>query len=70
VFLAGGVLALLYITARLVTGHGGSLRGSQRRIPYGIAIAVGALFIFVTQLNQRPSDPILDRLRAAQAAQK
>jgi prepilin peptidase CpaA len=69
VFIAGGLLALVYVTARMVQ-RGGSLRGGNRRIPYGIAITVGAVFIFVTQLNQRPSNPFIERLRTQEAAQR
>ena len=68
VFLIGGLVALVYIVGRRIVGVGGSMR--ERRIAYGIAIASGALFIFVTQLNQRPSNPFIDRLRAEEAAHR
>lgn len=47
VFLAGGALALVVIAARLVRGRG--LRRTGGGIPYGIAIAAGALFVIWTQ---------------------
>lgn len=43
VFLAGGVLALCYFVSRPFRGVKGTKKGG--RIPYGIAIAVGALAI-------------------------
>ncbi len=43
VFIAGGVLALFYFVSRPFRGVKGTKKGG--RIPYGIAIAVGALAI-------------------------
>jgi prepilin peptidase CpaA len=68
VFIAGGIVALTYIFVRRFFGIGGSVRLGKGRIAYGIAIAVGALFIFATQLHEEPSNPFLDRLRAEKAA--
>lgn len=63
VFIAGGVLALLLIAGRLILeGPGGRYRG-KRRVPYGIAIAAGAIISFtaagVEQSHQpRPLPPV------------
>ena len=53
-FIAGGVLALLYIAARIARSTMGKASPKDRRIPYGIAIAVGALFLFATQRSEKP----------------
>lgn len=42
VFLAGGVVAICFLLSRVVRGRGFS-ESRRARIPYGIAIAVGAL---------------------------
>jgi prepilin peptidase CpaA len=47
VFLSGGVLALLFIGARIVRGRGG--RKHRGQIPYGLAIAAGAVIAFAAQ---------------------
>jgi prepilin peptidase CpaA len=52
VFLAGGILALLYLLSRAVV-RAKSMK--SRQIPYGIAIAAGALFAFVVQRGDLPS---------------
>ena len=69
VFIAGGFVALVYILGRRVLGIGGSVKLGKGRIAYGIAIAIGAMFIFAIQLHQS-SNPFLDRLRAEQAARR
>jgi len=51
VFLAGGVLALVYLASRAVIGANSV---KSRRIPYGIAIAVGAVLAFGLQLGDLP----------------
>lgn len=57
VFVAGGVLALLFILARVVRGGrvGRANRGAS--IPYGLAIVAGALFVSSAQLGVGTSKP-------------
>jgi prepilin peptidase CpaA len=59
VFLAGGLVALAYLAARLFRG-GGEGRKGKNRIPYGIAIALGALALIL--LDPRYSRPSLQTL--------
>ncbi|HEU4695934.1 MAG TPA: prepilin peptidase [Sphingomicrobium sp.] len=49
VFIAGGVVALMFILVRFARRD----RRKERRIPYGLAIAIGAVAIFGMQLHQR-----------------
>jgi prepilin peptidase CpaA len=63
VFLAGGLVALVYIFVRRVRGVKRTPTGN--RVPYGVAIAAGALFVLGTQYsgggserNFRPLPPI------------
>jgi prepilin peptidase CpaA len=49
VFIAGGVVALLFIAVRLARRD----RRKNGRIPYGLAIAVGAVATFGMQLHER-----------------
>lgn len=60
VFIAGGVLALLLIAGRLILkGPVGRSRGKQR-VPYGIAIAAGAVISFTaTRVEQSHQPPPL-----------
>jgi prepilin peptidase CpaA len=53
VFLAGGVLAIGFITSRPLRRHAVPEAGSKPRpgVPYGVAIAAGALFVFAAQLG-------------------
>jgi prepilin peptidase CpaA len=51
VFLCGGLLALGYVAVRLARGKGLKRRAQQGGIPYGVAIAAGALMIFARQLQ-------------------
>ena len=51
VFVAGGVVAVLFIIVRKLRGR---KRSEANRIPYGVAIAAGALFVFGTQYANRP----------------
>ena len=57
VFLAGGLIAMLYIIARPLRrragGPGEKLIGSQ--IPYGLAIASGAAIMFAAHMNDSGS---------------
>jgi prepilin peptidase CpaA len=55
VFLAGGVLALGSVTLRAVPGVRFRTSAKDRRIPYAIAIAVGALIAFGLQLEHSPA---------------
>jgi prepilin peptidase CpaA len=63
IFLAGGVLGLVYLTARLFTQR------RDRRIPYGLAIVGGALFVFGMQLSPRSANSYIERLKAKEAAE-
>ena len=49
VFLAGGVIAVLFILYRLIKGRRAGARGAM--IPYGLAIVAGALFVIGAQLG-------------------
>ena len=49
VFIAGGLVAAAYLTTRLVTTGVAGIRNKDRRIPYGIAIAAGAVLVFASQ---------------------
>ena len=62
VFLAGGLLGMIYIGARIVGSSGRKRSKREKNVPYGLAIVAGAALVFVMQLNQRPADP-LDRFR-------
>jgi prepilin peptidase CpaA len=68
VFLAGGLVAIAYIAARRLSRRGQQSRARDRRVPYGVAIVIGALFIFGTQLSEPAANPLIDHLRATQAA--
>jgi prepilin peptidase CpaA len=46
VFVAGGVLALLFVAGRMILKIGRARKRHERRIPYGLAIAAGALISF------------------------
>jgi prepilin peptidase CpaA len=46
VFIGGGILAVLFIAARAIPGTRGGKKRHERRIPYGLAIAAGALISF------------------------
>jgi prepilin peptidase CpaA len=48
VFLAGGVVALAFILVRLARGSRPKRKGGNR-IPYGVAIATGALYVLGVQ---------------------
>lgn len=68
VFAAGGVVALIYLLARRIADND---RGSRHTaVPYGLAIVLGAAFIFATQLRHASSDPFLARFPALQATQR
>jgi prepilin peptidase CpaA len=67
VFIAGGVIAAISIAGRRagLWRRGSTSRDS--RIPYGLAIAAGAFFVFGIQLSERPTNPIVQRLQELQA---
>ncbi|HEV2596067.1 MAG TPA: prepilin peptidase [Sphingomicrobium sp.] len=67
VFIAGGLLAIVSILGRRAGIWRRHSNPRTARIPYGIAIAAGAIFIFGVQLTQRPTDPFMDRMHALQA---
>jgi len=63
VFIAGGLVAVAYLSTRLVTSGVAGVRQKDRRIPYGIAIAAGAVLVFAFQRpeiagSHRPLRPI------------
>lgn len=65
VFLAGGLLGMIYIGARIFASGGRKRNRREKSVPYGLAIVAGAVLVFAMQLNQRPADP-LDRFRVVQ----
>ena len=69
VFMAGGVLAIVYITARRVM-RPDAAPSERARVPYGLAIVFGALLIFGIQLSQRPSNPYIEHLKALRAQER
>lgn len=67
ILLAGGFVAIFYLVGwRLMRRE----RGSDRRLPYGLAIVAGAIFIFGTQISARPSNPYVEHLRELRAANR
>ena len=67
VFIVGGVVALIYIVARRFSRSAQGTKIRDRRVPYGLAIVAGAIFVFATQLTERPSNPFIERMKAMQA---
>ena len=61
IFITGGALALVYICVRLLRKSAGSGDRSSK-VPYGLAIVGGTLFVFAAQLLVHPTDPLMDRL--------
>jgi prepilin peptidase CpaA len=59
VFIAGGVIAILYIATRLFR-RGLPEGRSSRRVPYGLAIVAGAVWVFGAQLSQPRVNPLAD----------
>jgi len=60
VFVAGGLIASIYIVVRLIRGR----KGRSRAIPYGLAVVAGAVFVFGIQLNQHHSNAFIEHLRS------
>lgn len=63
VFIAGGLLAAVMLSSRLLTGrgNGATLRARSRRVPYAVAIAAGAFFLVAVQQVLAPAsgpDPL------------
>jgi prepilin peptidase CpaA len=69
-FVAGGVVALLYLAARLVSRSKITADGRGRQIPYGLAITAGALLTFVLQHGQVRQNPYIAKLQAERAAER
>jgi prepilin peptidase CpaA len=67
VFMAGGLVALVYIMVRRLVNRDGSAKARSGRVPYGLAISAGAAFVIAVQLNPRPADPFIERMRAEAA---
>jgi prepilin peptidase CpaA len=61
IFLAGGAVAVVYIIIRKLRGL---KRSEANRIPYGVAIAAGALFLFGNQYANKPDERNLRPLPA------
>ena len=70
VFLAGGLLAVAYIVARRFAHRTRQARAAGGQVPYGVAIAMGAIFIFTAQLRERAANPFIEHLRAEKAADR
>jgi prepilin peptidase CpaA len=70
VFIAGGLLAIVSIAGRWAGLWRRHSNPRDSRIPYGVAIAAGAFFIFGIQLTERPTNPVVDRIRALEAQQR
>lgn len=61
VFLAGGLVAVIYIVGRRVIGGPKPSRARSQAIPYGLAVVAGAAFVFGLQLNQHHINPVPQR---------
>jgi prepilin peptidase CpaA len=70
VFVAGGVLGLVYLTARRVTRPNPRSPSDYSKVPYGLAIVFGALFVFGTQLSQPTANPFIEHMKAIEAQQQ
>jgi len=68
VFIAGGLVAIVYIVARRVVRAARPSTRRHAKVPYGVAVVAGAIFVFGTQLSHRPQTTYVDRLRAMEAA--
>jgi len=68
-FVAGGIVALFYLAARLVSRSKITAEGKGRRIPYGLAITAGALLTFVIQHGQVRQNTYIEKLKAQRLAE-
>ena len=68
VFIAGGVVAIVYIVARRAVRAARPSTSRHGKVPYGVAVVTGAIFIFGTQLSQPHPTKYVDQLRAMEAA--
>lgn len=69
VFVAGGLVAAAYIMARRLR-FDRDIKIRSGKVPYGVAIVVGALFVFGTQLSERSANPFVDKMRAEATARR
>lgn len=60
--LAGSVLAVLYLLTRRFTRGPDGKKRTDRRIPYGVAIAAGAIACWFLQPAAKPEKMIIDDL--------
>ena len=63
IFVAGGVIALIYLAAR--AGRSRRSGTQDRRIPYGLAITAGALIAFGMQESKPAPNPYIAKLRSS-----
>lgn len=63
-FIAGGVIAFIYLAARLTRRRRNAEVG--RRIPYGLAITTGALLVLGMQHSQPGPNAFIAKMKAAQ----
>jgi prepilin peptidase CpaA len=68
VFIAGGLVGLVYIIAQRAAHAARPSTSRHAKVPYGLAVVTGALFIFGTQLSHQHRATYVDRLRAMEAA--
>lgn len=60
--ISGGVLAILFILTRRFTRGADGKKRTDRRIPYGVAIAVGTIAFWVLQPSTEPKRIIVEDL--------
>ena len=60
VFIAGGLLGIIYIMSRILLGRGATKKRNSRHVPYGIAIAMGAILLIGISREQ-PQQTSLER---------
>lgn len=71
VFIAGGVLALIYIALRRVTRPNARSSSDYAKVPYGLAIVFGATFIFGMQLSTpTKTNSFVEHMKAIEAAKQ
>jgi hypothetical protein len=67
VFIAGGLVAIVYIVARRLVRAARPSTSRHGNVPYGVAVVAGAFLIFGTQLSQPHPTKYVDRLGAMEA---